>query len=61
MYNLQRILIAFCLIRVNLCHGNNYHYSIASMKELFDLENEHIAMIETYIKNEYKRLEDIRW
>lgn len=60
MYNIQRILIAFCLIRVNSCHGNDWHYSIASMEELFDLEFEHITMMENYIKNEYKRLDDIR-
>lgn len=60
MYNIQRILIAFCLIHVNSCHGNDWHYSIASMQELFDLEMELITKTENYIKNEYEKLDDIR-
>lgn len=60
MYSLQQTIIALCLINFNLCHGNNWHYSLSSMYELFDLETEHILATETYIKNEYKRLDNIR-
>lgn len=57
---LQRIFIVICLIGLNLCYGNDWHFSIASLSELFDFETERINIIETYISNEYKRLDDIR-
>ncbi|XP_016659455.1 prolyl 4-hydroxylase subunit alpha-1 isoform X2 [Acyrthosiphon pisum] len=60
MYNLQKTFIALYLIHFNLCHGNNWHYSLSSIYKLFDLEVEHIMATEAYIKNEYKRLEDIK-
>lgn len=59
MYDL-RIFIAFYLTHFHLCHGNNWHYSLSSMYDLFDVEIDHIKMAETYIQNEYKRLDDIR-
>lgn len=60
MYNLQKSIVILYLIHLNLCHGSNWHYSLSSMYELFDLEIEYLMMTETYIKNEYKRLDDIR-
>lgn len=60
MYNLQKSIVILYLIHLNLCHGSNWHYSISSMYELFDLEIEYLMMTETYIKNEFKRLDDIR-
>jgi len=58
----QGILVAIYLICLKLCYGDDWHFSIASMFELFDLETEHINVVETYISNEYKRLNDIkRW
>lgn len=60
MYSLQKIIIVLYLIHFNLCHGNNWHYSLSSVYELFNLEVEHIIATEKYIQNEYNRLENIR-
>jgi hypothetical protein len=60
MYNLLIILITFCSIRFDLCLGNDCHYSLSSVYKLFDLEIDRLSVIETYIENEYKRLDNIR-
>jgi len=60
MYNLQKTIIVLYLIHLNLCHGSNWHYSLSSMYELFDLKVKYLIMVQTYIINEHKRLDDIR-
>lgn len=58
---LLRILITFCSVQFNLCLGSSdCHYSLSSVYELFDLEIDRLNVIETYIENEHKRLDDIR-
>lgn len=61
MYNLKTVLMTLCFINLNnLCRGNDWHYALSSVDELFDLEVEHLAQIETYIQNEHERLDEIR-
>lgn len=54
------VTVVYLICPFRLCYGNDWHFSIASMSELFDLEVERIKAVETYISNEYKRLDNIR-
>lgn len=60
MYNFLRIIVTFYLVHLGFCHGNDWQYSLSSVHELFDMELENLAAIETYIKNENERLDAIR-
>lgn len=59
MYNLK-IFFTLYFTHLSLCYDNNWHSSLHTMYELFNLETELLIKAETYIKNEYKRLEDIK-
>lgn len=60
MYNIPRIIVTLYLVHLGFCNDNDWQYALSSIHELFDLELENIAAIETYIENENDRLNAIR-
>lgn len=59
-YNLGIIFFTFYCIHINLCLGNNWHFSLSSMYDIFNFELDQVTLTEKYIRNEYKILNDIK-